>query len=183
MIIVVGVKLLCAIFVIQSASDVSLGQDSKYFHEFICCLDTDRDCVDCPLVFNIPKDKFCLGSFGLWLYISLARLDHLDGCSCISTSLKTNSLGVEIKSDNQNVEVEMCGIRVVYKQDVKELVQTLVQCMLECSNAFYSPDLLHQGEKFPGSNHEKYFGCNFTFQRLILIRSNLSECIYNLWNF
>ena len=70
----------CAIFVIRSASEVSLGQDSKYFHEYICCLDTDRDCVDCPLVFNIPKDKFCVGSFGLWLYISRARLEFYSNC-------------------------------------------------------------------------------------------------------
>lgn len=131
-----------------------------------CFIWTHRDCVDFPLVFNIPKDKFCIGSFGLWLYISRAWFkDHLDECSCISTSLKTNSLSVEIKSTNPNVEVEMCGIRPVYKQDVKELAQTLVQCMLECSNAFYYRYLLHQVNKLPSCNHEKYFGCYFTFQR------------------
>ncbi|KAL0017104.1 hypothetical protein SO802_004173 [Lithocarpus litseifolius] len=157
---------LCAIFVVQNASDVFLGQGSTYFHEFMFHLDTDRDCVDFPLVFNIPKDKFCIGSFGLWLYILRAWFkDHLDECSCISTSLKTNSLSVEIKSTNPKVEVEMCGIRPVYKQDVKELAQTLVQGILECSNAFYYRYLLHQVNKLPSCNHEKYFGCYFTFQR------------------
>ena len=90
---------MCTIFVVQNASNVFLGQESKYFHEFMFHLDTDRDCVDFPLVFNIPKDKFFVGSFGLWLYILRAWFkDHLDECSCISTSLKTYEVRVHFET-------------------------------------------------------------------------------------
>ena len=110
---------LCVIFEVKNPKDVSPGQDSKHFHEFICRLDMDGGLKDSPLVYNIPKEKFHGGSFGLWLFISHERFrEYLDERSCISPLIKTNS---------QDIEIKMCGARVLYETDMAEFVEKLSQ--------------------------------------------------------
>ena len=106
---------LCVIFVVPAHSnDVSPGEDTKYFHEFYCLLDKYGDLI----AFKVPKETY-VGSFGLWLYISHARLrKHLDEQSCITPFIGTNS---------PDIEINMCGARILYKQDMGEFLQDLGQ--------------------------------------------------------
>lgn len=129
----VGKELLCVIFEVKNPKDVSPGQDSKHFHEFICRLDMDGGLKDSPLVYNIPKEKFHGGSFGLWLFISHERFrEYLNERSCISPLIKTNS---------QDIEIKMCSARVLYETDMAEFVEELSQ------ETFGSPDYLCLREK------------------------------------
>jgi len=124
---------LCVIFEVKNPKDVSPGQDSKHFHEFICHLDMDDGLKDSPLVYNIPKEKFHCGSFGLWLFISHERFrEYFNERSCISPLIKTNS---------QDIEIKMCGARVLYETDMAEFVEKLSQ------ETFGSPDYLCLQEK------------------------------------
>ncbi|XP_030962619.1 uncharacterized protein LOC115983903 isoform X3 [Quercus lobata] len=113
---------LCVIFEVKNPKDVSPGQDSEHFHEFICRLDVDGGLKDSRLVYNIPKEKFHGGSFGLWLFISHERFrEYLDERSCISPLIKTNS---------QDIEIKMCGARVLCETDMAEFVEKLSQATL-----------------------------------------------------
>uniref|UniRef100_A0A7N2LEV3 ADP-ribosyl cyclase/cyclic ADP-ribose hydrolase n=1 Tax=Quercus lobata TaxID=97700 RepID=A0A7N2LEV3_QUELO len=106
---------LCVIFVVPAHSNyVSPGEDTKYFHEFYCLLEKNGD----PIAFKVPKET-CVGSFGVWLYISHARFrKHLDERSCITPFIGTNS---------PDIEINMCGERILYKQDMGEFLQNLGQ--------------------------------------------------------
>ena len=114
-IIEVGKGSLSVIFVVPpNSKNVSPRQDSNYFHEFICQLDMDGSFLNCPLVLKVPKETF-VGSFGLWLYISHARLtEHFNEGSCISSLIRPKMLDIQVK---------MCGARVLYEQDMVEFVQ------------------------------------------------------------
>ena len=113
---------LCVISVVPAHSnDVSPGEDTKYFHEFYCLLDKSGDRID----FKVPKET-CVDSFGVWLYISHARLrKHLDERSCITPFIGTNSPDIEIKR---------CGARILYKQDMGEFLQNLDQTIFGSPN-------------------------------------------------
>ena len=113
---------LCVIFLVpEHSNDVSPGEDTKYFHEFYCRLDINGDLI----AFKVPKETY-VGSFGLWLYISHARFrKQLDERSCITPLIGTNSPDVEIK---------MCGARILYERDMGEFLQNLDQ------NIFGSPN-------------------------------------------
>ena len=106
---------LCVIFVVPpNSKNVSPRQDSNYYHEFICQLDMDGSFLNCPLVLKVPKDTF-VGSFGFWLYISHARFtEHFNEGSCISSLIRPKMLDIQVK---------MCGARVLYEQDMVEFVQ------------------------------------------------------------
>lgn len=111
---------MCTLFVVHKKLDnVSPGKDSNYFHEFSCHFEDDGGLVDSPLVFTVPKEKFDAGSFGLWLYISHARLrDHIDVRSCISASITTNS---------PDIDIRLCGAHILYEKDMVDFIQTLSQ--------------------------------------------------------
>lgn len=78
-----------------------------------------------PVVYTVPRDKICVGSFGIWLYISHKRIRQVDQCDCIRPLIRTNSADIEIKE---------CGARILYESDVVGFVQHLSQ------NIFGSPD-------------------------------------------
>ena len=117
---------LCVIFVVPEHSNDVSREDTKYFHEFYCRLEKNGDPINVdPIAFKVPKET-CVGSFGVWLYISHARFrKHLDERSCITPFIGTNSPDIEIK---------MCGARILYKQDMGEFLQNLDQTI------FGSPD-------------------------------------------
>lgn len=105
-----------AIFVVdKSLMDASPCQDSEYFHEFVCHFDMDGGPVDCPIVLNIPKDKYSVGSFGVEMHISHSRFrDYLGKCSYISSSITTNSPSIKIRK---------CGGRILSEKDMVEFLQ------------------------------------------------------------
>ena len=123
---------LCVIFEVKNPEDVSPGQDSKHFHEFICRLDVDGGLKDSPLVYNIPKEKFHGGSFGLWLFISHERFrEYLDERSCISPLIKNNNRILRLK----------CVVHMICMRQMAEFVEKLSQ------ETFGSSDYLCQREK------------------------------------
>lgn len=87
-----------------------------------------------PIVYTVPRDKICVGSFGIWLYISHKRIREVDQCDCIRPLIRTNSADIEIKG---------CGARMLYESDVVGFVQHLSQYI------FGSPeDLRGRSEDF-----------------------------------
>ncbi|KAK7850211.1 hypothetical protein CFP56_001306 [Quercus suber] len=94
----------------------------------------DGSLLNCPLVLKVPKETF-VGSFGLWLYISHVMFtEHFDEGSCISSLIRPKRLDIQIK---------MCGARILYEQDMLEFVQNSRQ------ENFKSCDDLSRGcEKF-----------------------------------
>ena len=121
-VIKIGKESLCVIFVVPSnLNDVSPGQDTKYFHEFQCRLEIEGDLID----FKVPKETY-VGSFGLWLYIShMGYRKHLNERSCITPLIGTNGSDIEIK---------MCGARILYEQDMGEFLQNLNKEIFESPN-------------------------------------------------
>ncbi|XP_059453463.1 TMV resistance protein N-like [Corylus avellana] len=110
-----------ALFIVFKVKNiVPRGHDSKSFHEFIYHLDNDGGLQDYPLIIiNVPKDKLYALSYGLRLYVSNARFrDHLDERGCISPSITISS---------SDVEIQKCGARLVYEEDMVEFVQNLTQ--------------------------------------------------------
>ncbi|GMY23003.1 disease resistance-like protein csa1 [Fagus crenata] len=63
-------------------------------------------------------------------------------------------------SNDPGVQVDMCGMRVLYEQDVEVFVQTLVDYMLESPETYHQAfylNLLRDLEKFQDCNHENDF--------------------------
>ncbi|KAK7821177.1 hypothetical protein CFP56_037905 [Quercus suber] len=86
-------------------------------------------------------------------------LFQLSSCSHIAALFKSNGPGVK---------VDMCGIRLVYEQDVNKFVQTLVEYMIECPEAYHqsiSLNLLDQIGMMQDCNHEKDDGCALNPER------------------
>lgn len=139
---------LCVIFVVHpNSNDAPPGQDSNHCHEFICRLDMDGGIKDCPFVYKVPKKKFHVGSFGLCLFLSHARFtDHLDERSCISPLIKTNS---------QDIEIKMCGARILYEDDMVEFVQKSTEKTFRSLNDLHRPC------------HDKYTQDPSNFQSLV----------------
>ncbi|KAK7821183.1 hypothetical protein CFP56_037908 [Quercus suber] len=81
---------------------------------------------------------------------------------------RCNHIGALFKSGDPGVQVEMCGIRLVYEQHVEEFVQTLVEYMLgspDANHQSFSEHLSHQRRILQGCNHEKHYLCPFLPER------------------
>ncbi|KAF3953082.1 hypothetical protein CMV_021433 [Castanea mollissima] len=111
-----GIALCVDIKVQKNLSEVSPG-DPTDFHEFY--LEMHGGLEDFPRNYKFPRDKIHVGSFGIWLYISHAKLGVLlHGCDDIRPFIKTNSPDIEIKG---------CGARILYERDLVQFVQILSQ--------------------------------------------------------
>ncbi|KAG6620988.1 hypothetical protein I3842_Q046300 [Carya illinoinensis] len=94
-------------------------------------LDSYDDDLECFFVFPPTPDTIAAGPSRLFLF-HIPRVfftDKLNQRRKIRASFGTN---------DQNMEVVMCGIRLVYEQDLIGLVHTIVDCVLG------SPDIHHQ---------------------------------------
>ena len=78
-------------------------------------------------------------------------------------------IGASFEPKNPGVQVRECGIQLVFEQNVEEFVQTLVQCMLRCPDAyhefFYHNLLSHQYERESCFDNGKDNGCSSSSQR------------------
>nr|XP_023879432.1 TMV resistance protein N-like [Quercus suber] len=111
-----GIAVCVDIKVQKNLSEVSPG-DPTDFHEFH--LEVHGGPEDFPRNYKFPRDKIHVGSFGIWLYISHAKLGVLlHGCDDIRPFIKTNSPDIEIKG---------CGARILYERDLVQFVQILSQ--------------------------------------------------------
>ena len=80
-------------------------------------------------------------------------------------------IGASFESSDPAVQFEMCGIRLVYEQNVPEFVQTLVECMLgspDANHQSFSVRLSDQLGMMQYCNHEKENCCPFLPERLNL---------------
>ena len=111
-----GIALYVDIKVQKNLSEVSPG-DPTEFHEFRLEMHGGPD--DFPRNYKVPRDKIHDGSFGIWLYISHAKLGVLlHGCDDIRPFIKTNSPDIEIKG---------CGARILHERDLVQFAQILSQ--------------------------------------------------------
>jgi hypothetical protein len=128
--------------------------DSKDLDTCVFHFDTDEGPLKQPLVLHIPKEVTFGRSIGFWLYVPrlwfAKRLNHLDEGSYI---------GVSIKSGSPSMEVKMCGARLLYKQNVKEFVETISQ---------FSPG-------GPDDSHQIYHKFTDTLNLISSIESNPLE--------
>ena len=112
-----GIALCVDIKVQKNLSEVSPG-DPTDFHEFRLEL-MHGGPEDFPRNYKFPRDKIHVGSFGIWLYISHAKLGVLlHGCDDIRPFIKTYSADIEIKG---------CGARILHERDLVQFVQILSQ--------------------------------------------------------
>lgn len=112
--------------------------------------------------FPLARDVFDESSQRLLVFYIPLLLFQLSRCSHIAALFESNGPGVK---------VDMCGIRLVYEQDVNKFVQTLVEYMIECPEALHqsiSLNLLDQIGLLQDCNHEKEYGCALNAERLKL---------------
>ena len=79
------------------------------------------------------------------------------------------TLELHFESSDLAVQFEMCGICLVYEQNVPEFVQTLVECMLgslDANHQYFSVSLSYQLGMMQYCNHEKENCCPFLPERL-----------------
>ena len=111
-----GIALCVDVKVQKNLSNVSPG-DPTDFHEF--CWEMHGGPEYFRRNYKFPRDKIHVGSFGIWLYISHAKLGVLlHGFDDIRPLIKTNSPDIEIKG---------CGARILYERDSVQFVQILSQ--------------------------------------------------------
>jgi len=82
---------------------------------------------------------------------------------------RCSHIGALFESDNPGVQIGMCGIRLVYKKNVEEFMQTLVEYMLGTPEVYHQAiclNLIDQLGKLQGCNHEEDICCTFTPERL-----------------
>lgn len=110
------------------------------------------------LSFPLSRDIFKENKRLLVFYIPRVLL-QLNQCSEIWASFG---------SESPSVEVEMCGINLVYEHDIKEFVEVLVKCILESPDLYhehYLRNLLCQISMSQRCDHGKHSGCSFSAQR------------------
>ena len=115
----IGIALFTSVVILENLNNVSSGQDDVSF-KFICKSDIiQAPRITCPLYFNfsknLPEPLRHASSFGLNVIIPAGKLrDHLEDCSCIM---------VFIRCKCTYIKIEMCGARVLYKQDLGKFLQ------------------------------------------------------------
>ena len=110
--------------------------------------------------FSLSGDLFDGSSQRLVVFYIPRRVFQLNRC---------NHIGAVFESGDPDVQVEMCGIRLVYEQDVEEFVQSLVEYMLgspDANHQSFSEHLSHQRRILQGCIHEKHYLCPFLPERL-----------------
>lgn len=58
----------------------------------------------------------------------------------------------------------LCGIRLIFAQDIEEFADILVQCRVGSLNAYLIQYLLDKERRSQGCDHEKDFSCTFSLQ-------------------
>lgn len=137
--------------------------DSTIFLRFSSLSASDEVPLTPYIFYPFSRDVFVESSQRLMVFYLPREHFQLNRCSHIWASFG---------SDNQAVKVEMCGIRLVYEQDVQEFVQTMFQWMLETPIAYHPSlyqNLLVQLEQLQDHNPERVICSSFSSERLNLI--------------
>lgn len=112
---------------------MSFTQPPGVWHEKSCCfksvLYTSDENFHCLKLWSDGEDNFMGSHRLLVIHIPRGRFkERLNKC---------RSIHAAFVSLNPSVEAEMCGIRVVYEQDLKGLIQTITQCTIRSPPAVY----------------------------------------------
>ena len=137
-------------------------QDSTIFLRYSSFSASDEVYFAPYTAFPHSGDVFDESSLRLVVFYIPSLLFQLNRCSHIVASFE---------SDDPCVQVEKCGIRLVYRQDVAEFVQALVEYMLgspDTNQHSFSKNLSHQLGMLQDCNHEKDYCCSFLPERLKL---------------
>ena len=150
-----------AFYTIQKQQDgLGYKQDSRIFLHFFGLSD---EVPHAPYTaFPLAQENFDESSPRLLIFYIPRVLFKLNQFSCI---------GVIFESNDPGVEVKMCGICIVYEQNVKEFVQTLVEHMIGCPGKYHHStvmNLLDQVGMTQECNHEKDNFCSFSPERFKL---------------
>ena len=117
----------------------TVSRDSKISRSFFCLLCTDDGCLQSFIVLPLTRDIFVESHRLLVLHIPRVFFTHK-----LNQRKSIRALfGCRNNSDkniiNPDVEVEVCGMRMVFEQDLEGLVQRIFDCISS------SPDIYHQG--------------------------------------
>ena len=151
----------CAYYTVHKQPAVSSdNQDLTSFLHFYNTSASHRVRLIRYKIFRDSKDIFDESSHRILVFYIPRLLLRLEEC---------RHIGASFEHKNPGVQVMECGIRLLYKEDVEEFVQTLVQCMLRSSVAhheFFYENLSHQVEKMvAGFDNGKDVGCSSSLQR------------------
>ena len=137
-------------------------QDSTIFLRYYSLSASDEVSFAPYTAFPLSVDVFDESSLRLVVFYIPRLLFQLNRCSYIEALFESN---------DPCVQVEKCGIRLVYRQDVAEFVQALVEYMLgspDTNHHSFSKNLSHQLGMLQDCNHEKDYCCSFLPERLKL---------------
>ena len=135
-------------------------QDSRIFLHF-SGLSNEVPCAP-YIAFPLGRDILDDSSPRLLIFYIPRSLFKLNQCSRIGVLFESNDPGVELK---------MYRIYLVYEQNVDEFVQTLVEYILGCPEAYhhtFNMNLLDVVAMMQDCNHEKDNCCSFSLERLKL---------------
>ena len=151
-----------ALYTIDKQRDVSSYKQNPTVFLRIFSLSASGEVPLAPGI-DIPLSKdICMKPLQqiLSIFYIPRKVFQLNRCSHIWASFR---------SDNRDVKVQMCGIRLVFEHDVEGYLQTLVQCMLEIPTAdlpFFYRTLLSQVAEIRDCNHERGPCSSFSSERL-----------------
>ncbi|XP_062001709.1 uncharacterized protein LOC133718846 isoform X2 [Rosa rugosa] len=143
----------CAAFSVQaSKADVLKYLDSGHHPELMCHFQSSSDysgVVVRKMVGISPKNKFMwfYRRGFIWLhYIPRHNVEHLFN--------KLSELQVSFESDSSQVlAVQKCSFRFLYKQDVEEFKQTIIECF---TSFFDNEDIIKRYIEEEDSGHNKW---------------------------
>ena len=110
----------------------AVHEDPSVSRNFICLLSTEDGCVQSFIIFPLARDKF-VEPYRLLLF-------HIPRVFFTQKLNQHNSIRAMIGSyGSGGVEAEVCGMRIVYQQQLEEFVKIIIDCIL------HSPVVYHQG--------------------------------------
>lgn len=117
----------------------TVSRDSKISRSFFCLLCTDDGCLQSFIVLPLTRDIFVESHRLLVLHIPRVFFTHKLNQRKSIWPLFGGFNKSDMNTINSDVEVEVCGMRMVFEQDLEELVQRIFDCISS------SPDIYHQG--------------------------------------
>lgn len=117
----------------------TVSRDSKISRSFFCLLCTDDGCLQSFIVLPLTRDIFVESHRLLVLHIPRVFFTHKLNQRKSIRALFGGFNKSDMNTINSDVEVEVCGMRMVFEQDLEELVQRIFDCISS------SPDIYHQG--------------------------------------
>ncbi|XP_075649786.1 TMV resistance protein N-like [Castanea sativa] len=127
----------------------TVSRDSKVSRSFFCLLCTEDGCLQSFIVLPLTRDIFVESHRLLVLHIPRVFFTHKLNQRKSIRALFGGFNNSDLNIINSDVEVEVCGMRMVFEQDLEGLVQRIFDCISS------SPDIYHQGYRQGLEDQEK----------------------------